>query len=56
MYRPQIKVLDCTIRDGGLLNNSKFSNDFVKQICWRAIYGKYRFRSFKTGQLFCEWF
>ena len=21
-YRPDIKVLDCTIRDGGLMNNS----------------------------------
>ena len=32
MYRPQIKVLDCTIRDGGLLNNSNFSDDFVKDV------------------------
>lgn len=33
-YRPDIKVMDCTIRDGGLMNNHKFSHDFVK-----AVYG-----------------
>ena len=24
-YRPELKVLDCTIRDGGLINNHQFS-------------------------------
>lgn len=28
-YWPQLKVLDCTIRDGGLMNNHKFSDEFV---------------------------
>ena len=28
-YRPQLKVLDCTIRDGGLVNSHKFSDAFV---------------------------
>jgi len=32
MYRPQIKVLDCTIRDGGLMNNWQFEDCFVKAI------------------------
>ena len=32
MYRPQIKVLDCTIRDGGLLNKHNFSLDFVRRV------------------------
>lgn len=32
MYRPQIKVLDCTIRDGGLMNNWQFSKDMVKDV------------------------
>jgi 4-hydroxy 2-oxovalerate aldolase len=32
MYRPQIKVLDCTIRDGGLINKWQFSDDFVKKV------------------------
>ncbi|MCU0822002.1 MAG: aldolase catalytic domain-containing protein [Spirochaetes bacterium] len=36
MYRPQIKVIDCTIRDGGLMNNSKFSIETVKNV-YRAI-------------------
>ncbi|HDP36089.1 MAG TPA: nucleoid-structuring protein H-NS [Candidatus Hydrogenedentes bacterium] len=32
MYRPQIKVLDCTIRDGGLMNNWNFSKPMVKEV------------------------
>ena len=32
MFRPQIKVLDCTIRDGGLMNNWQFEDRFVKAI------------------------
>ena len=32
MYRPEIKVLDCTIRDGGLINNWDFSDKFVKVV------------------------
>jgi 4-hydroxy 2-oxovalerate aldolase len=31
-YRPEIKVLDCTIRDGGLMNNHHFDDQFVKTI------------------------
>jgi len=31
-YRPEIKVLDCTIRDGGLMNEHKFSQDFVSGV------------------------
>ncbi len=29
MFRPEIKVLDCTIRDGGLMNAWQFDDDFV---------------------------
>lgn len=32
MYRPQIKVLDCTVRDGGLINQWQFSDEFVKNV------------------------
>ncbi len=32
MYREQIKVLDCTIRDGGLVNDHQFSDDFVRTL------------------------
>ncbi len=28
-YRPELKVLDCTIRDGGLVNSHRFSDAFV---------------------------
>ena len=29
-YRPELKVLDCTIRDGGLVNNHQFSDELVR--------------------------
>ena len=32
MYRPQIKVVDCTIRDGGLANDSYFTLDTVRTV------------------------
>lgn len=32
MFRPQIKVLDCTVRDGGLINKWQFSDDFVSKV------------------------
>ena len=32
MYRKELKVLDCTIRDGGLINNYHFTDEFVKAI------------------------
>ena len=32
MYRKEIKVLDCTVRDGGLMNNWHFSDEFVKDV------------------------
>jgi len=31
-YRPELKVLDCTVRDGGLMNDHNFSLEFVKAI------------------------
>ena len=31
-FRPDIKVMDCTIRDGGLMNNSRFEDKFVKAV------------------------
>ena len=31
-YRPELKVLDCTIRDGGLVNDHKFTDAFVKAV------------------------
>lgn len=32
MFRKEIKVLDCTIRDGGLMNNWHFEDEFVKAV------------------------
>ena len=32
MFREQIKVLDCTIRDGGLMNNHDFDDRFVRAV------------------------
>ncbi|RME91541.1 MAG: nucleoid-structuring protein H-NS [Verrucomicrobia bacterium] len=31
-YRPEIKVLDCTIRDGGLMNKHQFPDEVVKAV------------------------
>jgi Isopropylmalate/homocitrate/citramalate synthases len=36
MFRESIKVLDCSIRDGGLVNNHKFSFEFVQKV-YRAL-------------------
>ncbi|MCH2390026.1 MAG: aldolase catalytic domain-containing protein [Nitrospinales bacterium] len=36
MYRKEIKVLDCTIRDGGLMNNHLFTDDFLCSV-FRAV-------------------
>ncbi len=32
MFRKEIKVLDCTVRDGGLMNKWQFSKNFVKKV------------------------
>ena len=32
MYRPEIKVVDCTIRDGGLTNDSHFTLETVRAV------------------------
>ena len=32
MYRPEIKVIDCTVRDGGLMNKWQFDDAFVKKV------------------------
>ncbi len=31
-YRPELKVLDCTIRDGGLINDHHFDDGFVRGV------------------------
>ena len=31
-FRPDIKVMDCTIRDGGLMTNSRFDDEFVRAV------------------------
>ena len=31
-YRPELKVLDCTIRDGGLINDHKFDDALVQAV------------------------
>jgi 4-hydroxy 2-oxovalerate aldolase len=36
VFREKIKVLDCTIRDGGLMNNHDFDLRFVREV-YRAI-------------------
>ncbi len=31
-FRPEIKVLDCTIRDGGLMNDHRFTDELVRKV------------------------
>ena len=31
-FRPEIKVVDCTIRDGGLMNNHHFTDQTAKLV------------------------
>ena len=31
-YRPEIKILDCTIRDGGLITDHQFKDDLVNAV------------------------
>lgn len=31
-YSPDLKIVDCTMRDGGLVNNFRFSDEFVKDL------------------------
>jgi 4-hydroxy 2-oxovalerate aldolase len=31
-YRPDIKILDCTIRDGGLITDHQFGDDFARDV------------------------
>jgi 4-hydroxy 2-oxovalerate aldolase len=31
-FRPELKILDATIRDGGLINNHKFTDEFVRAV------------------------
>jgi 4-hydroxy 2-oxovalerate aldolase len=31
-FRPELKILDCTIRDGGLMNEHRFEDSFVKRV------------------------
>jgi 4-hydroxy 2-oxovalerate aldolase len=36
MFREEIKVVDCTIRDGGLINDHYFDDKFVREV-YRAV-------------------
>jgi 4-hydroxy 2-oxovalerate aldolase len=36
VYREKIKLMDCTVRDGGLMNNHYFTDQFVREV-YRAL-------------------
>ncbi len=38
-YRPELKVMDCTIRDGGLVNNSNFTDQTVRAVYDACVEG-----------------
>ena len=31
-FRPELKIVDCTIRDGGLMNDHRFEHSFVRRV------------------------
>ena len=31
-YRPDVRVVDATVRDGGLVNDFRFTDEFVKNL------------------------
>ena len=31
-YRPDVKILDCTVRDGGLVNDHTFTDDILQSV------------------------
>ncbi|MDD5705288.1 MAG: aldolase catalytic domain-containing protein, partial [Kiritimatiellae bacterium] len=33
MFRPEIRIVDCSIRDGGLINKWQFTDAFVRDTC-----------------------
>lgn len=52
-YRPDIKILDATLRDGGLVNNFAFSDEFVRDLYKTNIeagvdYMEFGYRADKT--------
>ncbi len=52
MFRKEIKVLDCTIRDGGLINDYQFKDDLVKATYRAACDAAVDF--FEIGKRLCE--
>jgi 4-hydroxy 2-oxovalerate aldolase len=52
MYRKDIKVMDCTIRDGGLMNKWKFSDEFVSSVYKACVEGGIDYMEFgyKTSE------
>lgn len=38
-YRPEIKVVDVTVRDGGLMNDHRFGDDIVKAVYQACVEG-----------------
>ena len=47
-FRPDIKVVDATIRDGGLVNDFRFTDEFVKELC------KLRTRKLEFHGIICK--
>jgi 4-hydroxy 2-oxovalerate aldolase len=37
MYKENIKVMDCTVRDGGLMNKWQFSDEFVRGVYEKCV-------------------
>ena len=51
-YRPDIKVVDCTIRDGGLVNNFYFDDEFVRNLYTANVAAGVEYMEFGSKELF----
>ena len=51
-YRPDIKVVDCTIRDGGLVNNVYFDDEFVRNLYTANVAAGVEYMEFGYKEIF----
>ncbi|MBU0651192.1 aldolase catalytic domain-containing protein, partial [bacterium] len=57
MYRKEIRVLDCTIRDGGLINKHDFDIEFVRAVYKALSLAKVDYMEFgykNSKKMFCD--
>ena len=54
-FRPDIKVLDATIRDGGLVNDFYFTDEFIRNLYLANVKGRQSCRPCKSSNI-CKYY